>query len=179
MSESVTPASPARGPTPAKASPLRTTLLAVAAIALYFLWTRPAAPPVGWGESFEAALTEAKSTNRPLLIELHSEGCAPCLLMERQVLPDARVQAAVRDFVPVRVDAFQHVELMQRYEIPGTPAFVIADANGDSVSQILGSRTIDGFLEFLRQGISDPRSRAGDLPPPSTPQTEPRSDPQP
>lgn len=155
---------------PAKASSWRTALLAVAAIALYLFWTRPAAPPVGWGENFEAAVSEAKSANRPLLIEFHSEGCAPCLLMERQVLSDARVQTAVRAFVPVRVDAFQRVELMQRYEIPGTPAFVIADANGNSVKQIIGSRTIDEFLEFLQQAPTHPQTEA---------RSAPKSEPQP
>ena len=160
MSGSTIQANSVRGPSPAKVSSWRTALLAVGAIALYVVWTRPAAPPVGWGENFEAALSEAKSTDRPLLIEFHSEGCAPCLLMERQVLTHARVQAAVRAFVPVRVDAFQNVELMRTYEVPGTPAFVIADASGSLVSRIVGSRTIDGFLEFLQQGTSAAPSAA-------------------
>lgn len=151
----------------AKASTWRTALLASSAVVLYLFWTRPGAPPVGWGEDFAAALTEAKATNRPLLIEFHSEGCAPCVLMERQVLPDARVQEAVRGFVPVRVDAFRNLELMQRYEVPGTPAFVITDSSGKARTQILGARTVEDFLEFLRKGAATAPQAAAE--PPETP----------
>lgn len=160
MSESVKDVAEVRERATAKGSSWRTVGLVVAVLALYMLWTRPAALPAGWGEDFEAASNEAKAANRPLLIEFHSEGCAPCLLMERQVLPDARVQSAVRAFVPVRVDAFRRVDLMQRFGVAGTPAFVIADASGQLVSQVLGSRTVEDFLEFLERGASATKAAA-------------------
>jgi hypothetical protein len=50
------------------------------------------------------AIEKARDTRRPLVVEFNATWCKPCHVFATQVLPDPRVQAALREVVFVQYD---------------------------------------------------------------------------
>jgi thiol:disulfide interchange protein DsbD len=131
-----------------------------AGLTLYFLVSRPPSVPAGWGDDLTAGIQQARVAGKNLVIDFYSEGCPPCMAMDRFVLPSAEVQAAVADFVSVRVNVVRDSETAARFKVSGTPTFVIASPDGTALSRIEGYITPEMFVSFLKQTPSSPSADA-------------------
>jgi thioredoxin-related protein len=77
---------------------------------------------INWRSSWDAALEEAKKAKRPLVLELYMEGCPHCLRLDRETHADGSVAAALNSrFVPVRLEGRGHMDLVQKFKVPGAP----------------------------------------------------------
>lgn len=124
----------------------------------------PVGPPAGWGDDLESALAQAKTSGRLVVVAFHGAHCPPCHVMDRTVLGKPPVQKALAGYVPVRIDPEQHLAVAQKYQIFATPAYVVLNADGLVVNQILGSRSVEGFVAFLDTS----RGLAANTPTPGT-----------
>lgn len=140
------------------------TLLIASAFVLYFLLSRPAPAPAGWGDDYEAALKDAGATSRHVIIAFYSEGCPPCAAMDRTVLGTPEVGEALSGFVPVRLDVNRHREPASRFRVLATPTFVVIDEAGRELARREGYQSIDEFVAFLKDhaslGAMKPQSAA-------------------
>lgn len=118
---------------------------------LYLLSIRPVAPPEGWATDFDKAVIEAQTTGRNLLVAFNMHGCAPCRMMDKNVMPEPRVKAAIASFVPVRVSLDRPTQIALRYNIYGAPTYLVIRADGTVVDQCSGFIPVEEFLAFLDQ----------------------------
>ena len=137
---------------------LRYVLYVGAFVALYLLAARPAPPPVGWGDDFEAAMAQAASTNRPVVVAFHAPYCPPCEAMESSVLGKPAVGKALDGFIPVRVNTPDRPDLARRYDVYATPMFAVIDAKGQVLARVTGYRDVDEFVSFLNFASQPPQS---------------------
>lgn len=128
--------------------------MALSLAALYFATMRPAHPPLGWGTDYTAAMEQARTDGRHVLVAFHMRGCAPCVAMEREVLVAPAVRAALADFIPVRLDVEQVPELANRMEVMGTPTYAVLDASGQVLSRCVGFQPAATFVRFLGRTVS-------------------------
>lgn len=126
-------------------------MLAVFAVVFY---ESPSGPPVGWGDDLTIAMTEAKSSGRPVVVAFHGAHCPPCHVMDRAVLGKPAVQKELAKFVPVRIDPEQHAEAARRYQVYATPAYTVLTPDGEVVHQIIGSRNVEEFVAFLETALA-------------------------
>ena len=145
-------------PPPKRRSQWGTVVLILAVVGLYILATRPAPPPEGWSTDFQAAISEAESTDRKVLAAFHMPGCPPCTVMNRTVLNREAVRHALGGYVPVQVDTSAHPELAARWGAYATPTYAVIDPDGRLVAKCEGLQTVEQLVKFLK--------RAGDSPPP-------------
>lgn len=136
-------------------------LLAVATMALYYFASSKSAPPQEWTADWSTALREARTTGRYVMIDFYMNGCPPCEIMHRSVLRSSAVQAALGGFVPLRIDVAHERELANRFEVFGTPTYIIVDAQGQFVTRTEGLQTEDAFVAFLRQ-VAQPTPAGAD-----------------
>ncbi|MCH7591587.1 MAG: thioredoxin family protein [Planctomycetes bacterium] len=129
--------------------------LLVGVVGLYLWSNRPATPPEGWTADFNQAVTEAKATGKNLLVAFNLHGCAPCAMMDRQVMPEPRVREAIASFVPVRVNLRERPDIAQRFGVEGAPTYLVVDANGTILDGRSGFVPIDEFLAFLDQASTE------------------------
>ncbi len=135
---------------PTRAERWGPTLLIASAFGLYFLVSRPAAAPAGWGDDYTAALRNASATRRHVIIAFYSEGCPPCAAMDRTVLGTPEVREALRGYVPIRLDVNRDREAAQRYQVVATPTFVVINEAGRVLVRREGYQSVEEFVAFLK-----------------------------
>jgi thiol:disulfide interchange protein len=113
---------------------------------------------VGCGEpqhpTLPFAIEKARDEHRPLVVEFNATWCKPCRVFATQVLPDPRVQAALRDvvFVQYDIDTMVGADAARRCRVRGVPAVVGIDHQGFVRLEKIGTEpNADQFLEFLRE----------------------------
>lgn len=93
-------------------------------LAIYMLYTPPSA--VQWHSGYEAALTEAKRLDRPLLLVFSAWWCPPCREMKQDVWSDSDVgDLANTAYVPVMIDPNREEDLAAQYKVPSIPRILI------------------------------------------------------
>lgn len=86
------------------------------------------------------ALAQARAQGRTLVLEFSTSWCEACLVLEREVLPDARVQAALRGVLFARYDAeaAQGLPAARSLKVIGYPTLVALAKDGSEISRIQG-----------------------------------------
>jgi thiol:disulfide interchange protein len=102
--------------------------------------------------SFEEALARAKAERKLVFVDLSADWCTWCTKMDEDVFVDSRVQKALLDFVPIKVDTDKSGgrSVANRYRVNGLPAFLLVDADGRVVGRFDGYLPVDAFLLRLR-----------------------------
>ena len=148
-------------------------LLGAGVVAIYFLATRSPGLPLGWEVNYATAQKQAQTDQKKMLVAFSMDGCPPCRMMERSVLPTEPVKQALAGFVPVYVDAVKNSELAEKMGIVGTPTFVVAASDGTPLLSVSGYVPVDSFVEFLQKGAKAERPVVNLEIPPLTPPAEP------
>lgn len=104
-----------------------------------------------WVTDFQRGVELAKREGKDVLIYFYGEHCPYCRQMEEFVLGDPEVDRFISErFVVVSLDAGKERELDRRFNVFGTPSFVIYDPESDRiVFRLFGSRERDDFLNLL------------------------------
>lgn len=105
--------------------------------------------------SFEQALAEARRTNKILMVDVYTEWCGPCKVMDAQVFPQQRVgEFYNKYFISYKLDAEDESvngsELAQRYHVDSFPTFLFLDGNGNLIKSEVGGM---GANEFIVAGL--------------------------
>jgi thioredoxin-related protein len=128
-------------------------LLILGVLAFYLYASRPAGEPPGWGHDYAAALAEAKSSGRKVLLAFHSDGCPPCTAMDRTTLRAEAVQDSLTGLVPVRINAWNSPDISSRYGVSATPTYIVAQSDGTAIRQAEGFLTESEFVLFLNSAM--------------------------
>ena len=104
---------------------------------------------------------QARAARVPLVVELGATWCGPCRIFESRVLPDPRVQEALKGIMFVRydVDSPAGQDAQGRIGIRLVPVVVGIDGTGRVRLLKKGTEsTPEHFLEFLREvhAVLDP-----------------------
>ena len=118
----------------------------------YYRATGAPAPAssIAWRTDLDAALAEARSANRRVLVDFSADWCPPCQAMKHDVWPHPQVEKAISaGFVPVLVDADRDTVLADRYQVSSIPTILLLDPDGRVVKRNNGFLPRSGMLRFL------------------------------
>jgi thiol:disulfide interchange protein len=108
---------------------------------------------IPWRTSFEAANAEAKQAGKPVFAYFTASWCGPCQSMKHTTWADAGVEAALRAYVPVKVDIDEHPDLAAAYRVQAVPTFVVIAADGaNPARETSGALAPADFLAWLGRG---------------------------
>ena len=124
-------------------------LCAVVAVALIAKALRPK-EIIPWRDDFAAATAEAREANKPVFAYFTASWCGPCQTLKSTTWADRDVEAALRDYVPARVDVDRHPELADKYGVRAVPTFVVMNADGPPTKQTDGALPPAEFLRWLK-----------------------------
>lgn len=118
-----------------------------------FALTIPAAGPVPWRTSFDAAAREAQAAGKPLFINVHAPWCGPCKQMHRTVFMDAGLaRDLARDAVPLSVDGDAEKALSQAWGIKCFPTHLVVLPDGVVADRREGALSVRDIRAMLTAG---------------------------
>lgn len=126
-----------------------TVMLVAGMLGLYFVVTRTPAGPEGWGSNFNAAMAEAGTSGKNVVLDFYLDGCPPCEAMDKFVLSTHEVRSALAGMIPVRLNGAKHREVARRYNVMATPTYIVVNPAGESLARTEGYMSTDEFIAFL------------------------------
>lgn len=108
------------------------------------------AAEIPWSTDIESSLRESAQTGKPVLLEFTASWCVYCKRMEKTTFVDPDVVNYVNErFIPVRVDADQHKQLVADLAIKGLPAILVVSPDLKVMERIPGFQTPEALLTKL------------------------------
>jgi len=112
---------------------------------------------IAWQPWSDDIFARAKAEHKFVLLDLGTEWCHWCHVMDVQTYADPRVIALIQsNYIPVRVDADARPDLANRYEDYGWPATVVYNADGGEIVKRRGFLDPDEMTSMLKAIIADP-----------------------
>ena len=102
------------------------------------------------------ALAKANAENKPIVLDLNAEWCAPCRQLERLTFPDPKVKALLEQTVFLRIDTDKYPDIAQRLGVEGLPDIRFVLPDGRIIRQLRSFQDAASFaveLEQLRQKV--------------------------
>jgi thiol:disulfide interchange protein len=102
--------------------------------------------------AFEEALGRARAEKKLVFVDVTADWCTWCTRMDEDVFVDSRVQKALLDFIPIKVDTDKGGgrAVANRYRVRGLPAYLLVDGDGNVVGRFDGYFPVEAFLLRLR-----------------------------
>jgi thiol:disulfide interchange protein len=106
---------------------------------------------VPWREDFAAAQTEARTAGKPMLAYFTAAWCGPCQRMRSTTWADRDVEAALQDYVPVKIDIDRQPDLAMRYQVQAVPTMIVLRQDGEIDKVITGLLQPSDFISWLNR----------------------------
>ncbi len=101
------------------------------------------------------AFTQAKAENKMVLVDFFGIWCPPCNMLDESVFNTKEFQSLGKQYVFLKMDADAPVsfELKSKYGVKGYPTIVFANADGEEVARVVGSRRAKAFVQEMRKAL--------------------------
>ena len=125
-------------------------LAAVVAVSLLVRASRPD-EIIPWRATYAAALEEARAGKKPVFVYFTADWCGPCQSLKHTTWADKDVEAALRDYVPVKVDVDRAADVATKFSVSSIPAYFVLDPSGDVVGNWVGAFPPGQFIQELKR----------------------------
>lgn len=118
-----------------------------------------------WRTDMSVALKEARKTGKPIFIDVYTDWCGPCKMLDETVYLDKSFIAASRAWVMVKINPEKSsagAKLAQKYKVNGFPTFVFTDSSGKSAGTFSGASTAS-WKTWLRPEMDKAQKKMGVL----------------
>lgn len=115
-------------------------------------------------DGLQQVLAQAKTDNRPVMLDFYADWCISCKEMEAFTFSDERVQEQLRDAVVVQADVTANdaadQALLKKFDLFGPPGIIFYDHTGRELraARIVGFMNADDFSTHVQRfiGQSEP-----------------------
>jgi len=91
-----------------------------------------------WLNSLDAALTKAKEENKPIVLDLYTDWCGYCKVLEDKIFPAKEVTSELEKFITVRINGDEFPDLVTKFSVRGYPTIILLDKTGYFIDKITG-----------------------------------------
>ncbi len=115
--------------------------------------TTPLSQGPEWLDSEDAAFAVAAAMSMPIIVDFAADWCAACHELDEKTWPDPSVLAALKGFVPLRLDMTRNTEsvkaLQKKYRIVGMPTVLVMTPDGKELGRFTGFKSPEETIRFL------------------------------
>lgn len=128
---------------------------------------------IRWVPLSPDALTRARQTGQPTIVEFGADWCLPCIEMKRTTFVDPEVAREAERFATFMADVTEssprNDDLLAKFGVVGVPTIIFYGAGGTEVDRLVGYVEAGRFLRTMRRvrGQSDAPPRRPDAGAPS------------
>ncbi|MGC2063901.1 MAG: thioredoxin family protein [Thermodesulfovibrionales bacterium] len=110
------------------------------------------AEEIVWGKSLGSALEQARKENKLVLAAFFSQGCEPCIKMNKCTLIADSVREYINKyFVAVKYESGLDSGQFMRFDITAKPAMLVLDSAGNEIFRKIGYFEPGIFIEKLEK----------------------------
>ena len=107
---------------------------------------------IPWRDDLAKGLDEAREQHKDVFAYFTANWCTYCQQMKHDAWASEDVRRAMlRHFVPVKIDADAHPELVKKYGVDAFPTFVVLSDDGHPGRRTDGARDADEMQEWLEK----------------------------
>lgn len=110
------------------------------------------------GKSWADAISMAKSQKKMIFIDVFTDGCGPCKMMDEQVFPQPEVAKFYNDsFINIKIDAEkgEGIGLAKKYFVQSYPNYIFVNSQGDLVYRMTGYQEPRPFIEGAKIALAE------------------------
>lgn len=116
-------------------------------------------PKINWYAWGEKPFKTAKQNNKPIFLDVGTEWCTACNLMEEKTYTDTAVINFINNhFISIKADAEAQPDVGARFLEWGWPALIFLDNDGNQLKAIQGNRQPKIFLQILKEFLANYKS---------------------
>lgn len=119
---------------------------------------------ISWSNDLNAALKEAKKSEKPLMVDFYTTWCHWCRELDYNTYTDAKVNGLSGDFICVKVDAEKNPRAASKYDIRGYPTVIFLNSNGSVNDRVIGYKGPEAFAAVMELALKKARSSWGKVP---------------
>ncbi len=98
-------------------------------------WQEAHAPTMDWQPYSDALISQARSENKPVLIDFFADWCIPCKQIEKKLFSTDLVVAKAKSFIALKADLTKEKSdyvknLRKKYNVLGVPTVILIDKSG-------------------------------------------------
>jgi thiol:disulfide interchange protein DsbD len=111
---------------------------------------------IPWSDDYQAALQQAKTEHKPLLVDFGASWCGACKELEAKTFSDPRVVREGTRFIPVRIDlspgeaSVQKQQLLASYQQRGLPLLVLHNPTGEVAARVTSFVEPEELVRLMR-----------------------------
>ena len=106
---------------------------------------------VAWTTDLDAARERSAKEHKPVLVYFTASWCGPCQRMKTTTWADAKVAAAVANYIPVKVDIDEQRAVAAQFGVQSIPRVEVLGPGDARALVVEGGVTPDEFLSSLGQ----------------------------
>ena len=106
-------------------------------------------------EDYAAALSQAESDGKLLMIDVYTEWCGPCKLLDKNTFPQKNVVDKSANFVSLKLDAEkgQGPEVAKKFGVTGFPTILFVNGKGELVHTVIGYQEADALVTEMDKAL--------------------------
>lgn len=109
---------------------------------------------LNWISNYREARSRSKELNIPILINISGSNCIYCKKMNSTTLRNSEVVGVLQgNFIALNLDAIRDRDIVKALGVRLLPTFIIADPQGNVISNVEGLSSAEEFKTFLSNGL--------------------------
>ncbi len=116
---------------------------------------------ISWKNDLSAALGEAKSSGKPVMVDFYTDWCGWCKKLDADTYADPNVKKLAEKFISVKVDADKSPDTAVKYGVSGYPTIIFLDSSGTLVGRIIGYKGPEPFAKTMSAVLAKTGKPAG------------------
>lgn len=111
---------------------------------------------INWFSWSETPFKKAKSEHKPVFLDVGTEWCTACNLMEEKTYTDTSIIGIInRNFIAIKADAEAQPDVGARFLEWGWPALIFLDSSGNQLNALQGNRRPEVFGPILKEFLEN------------------------
>jgi uncharacterized protein YyaL (SSP411 family) len=114
------------------------------------------AQKINWYAWGETPFKKAKAEHKPVFLDVGTEWCTACNLMEEHTYTDTSIIGIInRNFIAIKADAEAQPDVGARFLEWGWPALIFLDSSGNQLNALQGNRKTEVFKPILNEFLAN------------------------
>ncbi len=110
------------------------------------------------GVSWDSLLTEASVKDKLIFVDVYTDWCGPCKLMDKQVFSDKVVSSKMKkDFINFKLNAEkgQGISLARKYNVFSYPTYLFVNGSGTLIYRTEGYMPAQRFMQEMKNALEE------------------------